>query len=127
MISNSSCKVLYLDYPLSPKNKFPIAVNACYDAYVWLKNNAEKFVKYDMSIITANEKSEAESILKQIKGNELTFEDAVAVKAQKIYCAPDGKLTTSYRYQLENILEDSSDFSKIAELKELGKKSDFLF
>lgn len=83
----------------------------------YAKNNAEKFVKYDMSVITANEKSEAESILKQIKGNELTFEDAVAVKAQKIYCAPDGKLTTSYRYQLENILEDSSDFSKIAELK----------
>lgn len=80
----------------------------------YAKNNAEKFIKYDVSVITTNEKSDAESILKQIKGNELTFEDAVATKSQKIYSAPDGKLRTSYRYQLENILENSSDFNTIA-------------
>ena len=38
----ASCKVLYVDYPLSPKNKYPIAVNACFDAYNWLIENAEK-------------------------------------------------------------------------------------
>ena len=38
----SSCKVLYLDYPLSPKHKYPSAVNACFDAYVWLKKHSKE-------------------------------------------------------------------------------------
>lgn len=81
----------------------------------YAKNNAEKFIKYDISVITTKEKADAESVLKQIKGNELTFEDAIATKSQKIYSTPDGKLSTSYRYQLENILADSADFKTISE------------
>lgn len=36
----ASCKVLYIDYPLAPKHKYPKAVNACFDAYKWLQKNA---------------------------------------------------------------------------------------
>ena len=37
----ATCKVLFVDYPLAPKNKFPAGVNACFDAYKWLLKNAE--------------------------------------------------------------------------------------
>ena len=39
----ASCKVLFLDYPLAPKHKFPTAVNACFDAYKWLLGNSKDF------------------------------------------------------------------------------------
>jgi len=38
----ANCKVIYLDYPLAPKNKYPIAVNACFDAYKWVIKNSKK-------------------------------------------------------------------------------------
>jgi len=38
----ASCRVLFLDYPLSPKYKYPVAVNACYDAYKWMLDNAKE-------------------------------------------------------------------------------------
>ncbi len=38
----AACKVLYVDYPLSPKNRFPVPGNACYEAYKWAMDNAER-------------------------------------------------------------------------------------
>lgn len=37
------CKVLFVDYPLAPKNKFPTQINACYKAYCWILRNSKKF------------------------------------------------------------------------------------
>ena len=39
----SGCKVFVPDYPLSPKNKFPTAVNSCFDFYQFVLNNHETF------------------------------------------------------------------------------------
>ncbi len=39
----ANCKVLYVDYPLAPKNKYPVAVNACFDAYKWILDNAKDY------------------------------------------------------------------------------------
>lgn len=36
------CKVIFIDYPLAPQYKYPVPIEACYDAYVWVLNNAEK-------------------------------------------------------------------------------------
>lgn len=36
------CKVVFVDYPLAPANKYPIPVDACYAAYCWTVNHAEK-------------------------------------------------------------------------------------
>lgn len=36
----SGCKVLFLDYRLSPKNKYPTALNDVYGAYEWVLNNS---------------------------------------------------------------------------------------
>lgn len=36
------CKVLFVDYRLAPKYKFPIAPEDCYAAYSWVIDNAQK-------------------------------------------------------------------------------------
>ena len=38
----ANCKVIFVDYPLAPQNRFPIAPEACYTAYKWAVNNAEE-------------------------------------------------------------------------------------
>lgn len=36
------CKVLFLDYPLAPQKKYPVPLEACFEGYLWLIQNAEK-------------------------------------------------------------------------------------
>ena len=37
------CIVIFVNYPLAPKNKYPIPAEACFDAYKWVLDNACKF------------------------------------------------------------------------------------
>ena len=37
----AKCKVVYVDYRLLPKYKFPCAVHDCYEAYKWIIDNSE--------------------------------------------------------------------------------------
>lgn len=39
----ANCKVLYVDYPLAPKNKYPLPFDACYQSYLWLVESAKAF------------------------------------------------------------------------------------
>lgn len=39
---STPCKILFVDYPISPQSKFPIAVNACFTAYKWARKNAKQ-------------------------------------------------------------------------------------
>ena len=91
------------DYPLEEKLNFA-------------KQNSDLFNKYDMSIITVEEKSNAESIAKRIANNEITFEDAVSEYSEKNYSSSDGKLTNSYQYQISNILQNKDDLASITGL-----------
>ena len=38
----AKCKVIFVDYPLAPKHKYPTAINACFDAYKWVLDNSEE-------------------------------------------------------------------------------------
>lgn len=80
------------------------------------KKNADKFVKYDLSVITVDEESEAKAILKQINANEITFADALAVKSQNYYTTPEGKISGEYAYQIENAIDNVDDMPKVTEL-----------
>ena len=91
------------DYPLEEKLKFA-------------NQNAAKFNKYDMLIITVEDKSVAETVAKRLANNELTFEDAVSEYSNKNYSDTDGKLTNSYQYQIENCLENKDELSAITGL-----------
>ena len=45
-----SCKVVYVDYRLSPKYKYPIPLNDCFMAYKWIIENADT-LKIDINKI----------------------------------------------------------------------------
>ncbi len=91
------------DYPDSEKEAYGRA-------------NAQKFIKYDMSIITCGEKSKAETVAKRLKNNEITFADAVNEYSSKNYSDANGKLTNSYRYEIERIIKNSDDIEKALSL-----------
>ena len=91
------------DYPDSEKEAYGRA-------------NAQKFINYDMSIITCGEKSKAETVAKRLKNNEITFADAVNEYSSKNYSDANGKLTNSYRYEIERIIKNSDDIEKALSL-----------
>ncbi|MCF0241839.1 MAG: peptidylprolyl isomerase [Treponema sp.] len=76
----------------------------------YAKAHSEKFTKFDMSVITVATQDEANKVLKRLNSEEIVFEDAVQEYSTKSYGNPEGKLTSSYAYQLENMLNDSNEF-----------------
>ncbi len=89
------------------------------EAVTYGKNNADTFKKYDLSAISLTNKDDADAVLKQLKANEITFEDAVTEKSSNYFTNSEGKITSSYAYQIINSLKDSQDFESI---KALGLK-----
>ena len=80
------------------------------------KANPDKFIKYDMSIITVEDKSTADKVLSRISKGQITFEDAVAEYSEKYYSESDGTLSNKSQYQIENILKEKDDLSKVTAL-----------
>ncbi len=93
------------------------------EAAKWAADNTDKFLKYDLSAITLDDEAEAKTVLKQINSNEITFEDAASEKSQKYYTDDDGKVTRSYRYQLEINIANKEDAEKVMNLS-IGSLSD---
>ncbi len=91
------------DYPLEEKLKFA-------------RQNEAKFNSYDLYLITVEDKSTAETVAKRLANNEITFEDAVTEYSQNNYSNTEGKLTNTYQYQIENILENKEDLASITSL-----------
>ena len=77
------------------------------------KENPDKFTKYDISIITVDDKESANKVLSRINKGQITFEDAIAEYSEKNYSDSDGKLSNNSQYQIENILADKENLSKI--------------
>ena len=80
------------------------------------KENNSKFIKYDMSVISVESESEAKKIVKRLNAEEISFDDAVAEYSTKDISTTEGKLISSYSYQLENIFEDGGDFATVTAL-----------
>ena len=100
------------DYPLEEKLKFA-------------NQNAAMFNKYDMLIITVEDKSVADTVAKRLANNEITFEDAVSEYSEKNYSSTEGKLTNTYQYQIANLLANKEDLGKITGLA-VGSVSDII-
>ena len=81
------------------------------------KENADKFVKYDLSVITCKDKAKTEAVAKRIAAGEITFADAVTEYSQKSYSNDSGKMNNKYSYQIEGTLKNSADFESIKALK----------
>lgn len=78
--------------------------------------NPGKFTKYDMSIITVDEKSIADKIISRISKGQITFEDAITEYSDKNYSDSEGKLSNNSFYQIENILENKDEVSKVTDI-----------
>ncbi len=100
------------DYPLEEKINFA-------------NQNKDLFNKYDMTVITVEDKSTAETVAKRIANNEITFEDAISEYSDKNYTSSEGKLTNSYQYQISNILQNKEDLAGIIDLS-AGATSDIV-
>lgn len=53
--SKTGCNVVSIDYPLSPENRFPAAMETCYAALEWVYDNAESFGSNPDKIILAGD------------------------------------------------------------------------
>jgi hypothetical protein len=95
---------------------FPLSDYPKEEKVAYGKANSEKFIKYNLSVISVEDKSTAASVAKRIAANEITFTDAVSEYSTKSFSNAEGKLTNNYRYQIENILVEKADIDKIAAL-----------
>lgn len=84
----------------------------------YANNNSAKFDKFDLSIITFSDKSQADKALQEITSNAKTFED-VSTEITSNYRDTQGKLTYPYHYQysLETLLNDKSNIATLSSLK----------
>ena len=96
-------KFVTSDYPESEQEKFG-------------KANSEKFVKYDMSVITVDTKDIADKVISRIAKGQITFEDAISEYSEKNYSDSEGKLTNNSLYQIQNILNDKDEIEKLKNL-----------
>ncbi len=78
--------------------------------------HADKFVKYDFSIINCIDKAKADALAKRLSNAEITFSDAVGEYSEKSYSDEDGKLRDNYAYQIEKLLANAGDMEKLKAL-----------
>lgn len=81
------------------------------------QKNQNIFTKYNMSIITFDDKTLADKIAKNISEGKTTFEDASTEGTNKFSDA-ENKLVYPYYYQyrIEKMLNDASDVAKLSSL-----------
>ena len=91
------------DYPEEEKMKFA-------------KENQAKFNKYDISIVTVEDKAKAQTVLKRINNNEITFEDAISEYSLNYFTNSEGKVTSAYQYQIENLLVNKDNLAILTDL-----------
>lgn len=117
-IKKSDAEMKFLEDMASSKRSFDMAVfeKSSYpesEVRAYGTENKDKFIKYNLSVITVKDQSKAKSLLNQLKNDEITFEDAVSEYSDKAYSGTDGKLSSSYGYQISNIVQNEDDASKI--------------
>ena len=94
-------------------NKYPESEKIAY-----ANENAQKFTRYDFSVITCADKTRAMTAYNSITTENITFDDAVGEYSQKSYSNADGKMTSQYYYQIEGIVKNAADLEKIITLEE---------
>lgn len=85
--------------------------------------HGDLFRNFNLSAITLTEKLDADNTLKSINDGETTFDAAVTDVSEKLYTDSEGKVTSSYYYQLKNVITNEDDLNKVLGLKN-GEISD---
>ncbi|MGL4981512.1 MAG: hypothetical protein ACRC4W_01405 [Treponemataceae bacterium] len=94
------------------KNDYPEA-----EAVNFAKSNTNLFVEYDISLLSFQSEEKAKTVEKQLRSNELVFEDAVSEFSTKIYTNDTGKLNNSFYFQVKNLIKTEKDLESVINLK----------
>lgn len=121
-LKNSSTETDFLQNLNAQKRAFNLAVFNMNDfpeseKIEYGKENEQKFMKYDLSVITVSDKAKAQKIYNSIKNEALTFADAITNDSQKSYSNANGKMTSQYFYQIESIVKNPEDLKTIESLE----------
>ena len=77
------------------------------------KANTALFVKHDLSIITVDTEAVAKKIEASLAKKEITFEDAVSTYSTRTGADASGKLTASFRNDLNKLFTDAKDLETV--------------
>ena len=116
------CKVLYVDYPLAPENQYPEPVYACYNAYLWLLENAERF-SIDKTRVALGGDSAGGNLASVVAMMTHDKNDIKPCALMIVYPATSsGKETESMKKFTDTPLCNSKDFKKYCKLYFKSKK-----
>jgi len=77
------------------------------------KANPSLFVKHDLSIITVDTEAVAKKVAASLAKNEIPFEDAVTTYSTRTGADAGGKLTNSFRNDLNGLFTDAKDLETV--------------
>lgn len=86
------------------------------EASAWGKEHADLFVKHDLSVITVDTEAAAKKVAASLAKNELSFEDAVTTYSTRVGTDAAGKLTKSFRVDLNKLFTDAKDLDTVISL-----------
>ncbi|MEL3907819.1 MAG: peptidylprolyl isomerase [Treponemataceae bacterium] len=78
------------------------------------------FVKYDLSIVSFEDERAATTVSKEIVKGNVSFEDAIKNQSEdviNVHVDENGKLTSSYRKDLNALFPNAEDLAKVVDLK----------
>ncbi len=82
----------------------------------WGKEHADLFVKHDLSVITVETEAAAKKVAASLSKNEVSFEDAVTTYSTRVGTDAAGKLTKSFRVDLNKLFADAKDLDAVLAL-----------
>lgn len=120
-LKTSSKEIELLKLMSSPERSFTYASfsTSAYpdtEVVVYGQANAAKFVKHDLSIITVDNEATAKKVLASLAKKEITFEDAVTTYSTRNGSDASGKLTKSFRSDLNALFTDAKDLDAVLAL-----------
>lgn len=87
------------------------------ESAAWGMEHAELFAKHDLSLITVDTEATAKKVAGMLAKNELSFEDAVTTYSTRVGTDAAGKLTKSFRVDLNKLFTDAKDLDTVLTLE----------
>ena len=87
------------------------------EAVAFGKENASLFVQHDLSLITVDDETTAKKVEASLAKKEISFEDAVTTYSTRNGTDAAGKLTNSFRNDLNNLFTDANDLEAVLALQ----------
>lgn len=82
----------------------------------WGREHADLFTKHDLSVITVETEAAAKKVAASLAKNEISFEDAVTTYSTRVGTDAAGKLTKSFRVDLNKLFTDAKDLDTVLAL-----------